>query len=49
MKIKSLIVFLALFLFSINMTGQTNVNREENVIVQMNYCINTLTNIIHNK
>lgn len=49
MKIKSLIVFLALFLFSINMTGQTHVNREENVIVQMNYCINTLTNIIHNK
>lgn len=49
MKIRGFVVFLALLIASINMTGQTNVNREENVIVQMNYCINTLTNIIHNK
>lgn len=49
MKIRYFVVLLALLLASINLAGQTNVNREENVIVQMNYCINTLTNIIHNK
>ena len=43
-------VFFLLFLASISVAAPNNKqSNDENVVVQMNYCINTLTNIIHNK
>ena len=36
-------------LFSANVFSANNNDNEENVIAQMNYCITSLTNIIHNK
>lgn len=34
---------------ALNANGQVKSDKDDNVVVQMNYCINTLTNIIHNK
>ena len=43
----------ALIAFSLSYTqvwGQSNsMTNDENVVAQMNYCINSLTNIVHNK
>ena len=49
MKYKSLITLILLLVMSLYVTAQEKTERDENVVVQMNYCINTLTNIIHNK
>ena len=42
-----------LIAFSLSYTqvwGQSNsMTNDENVVAQMNYCINSLTNIVHNK
>lgn len=49
MKLKCITAFLVLMYFSVNIHCQTKPSKDETVIVEMNYCINTLTNIIHNK
>lgn len=49
MKLRIIFILLALSAFSLYVSGQTKSEKDENVVVQMNYCINTLTNIIHNK
>lgn len=47
---KLIILFVAGFcLFSANAFSANKNDNEENVIAQMNYCITSLTNIIHNK
>lgn len=42
-------IIIATTFLSISIKAQNQANRDENVVVQMNYCINSLTNIIHNK
>ena len=49
MKERILVSIIAVFAITLNVKGQTRSEKDENVVVQMNYCINTLTNIIHNK
>lgn len=45
-----ILVFYALtFSVAFSQTSSTSNQEKENVIAQMNYCINSLTNIIHNK
>jgi len=47
-----LLSLVALCSASIVLFGQSNKQqqvKEENVVIQMNYCINSLTNIVHNK
>lgn len=49
MKFRNLITLLFVLVIAPNVKGQDNAGRDDNVVVQMNYCINALTNIIHNK
>lgn len=47
---RSFVVLSLLALTTVTVFSQTTTNvQKENVIAQMNYCINSLTNIIHNK
>ena len=49
MKERILVSILAVLSITLNVIGQTRSGKDDNVVVQMNYCINSLTNIIHNK
>lgn len=49
MKIRNLCAVLIVFALFANAEGQVKSSKDQDVIVEMNYCINTLTNIIHNK
>ena len=47
---RTFLMAFAFWIVNISVVGQNKVKpSEENVVVQMNYCINALTNIVHNK
>lgn len=49
MRVKLFFTILFFLVIALNAKGQVKSDKDDNVVVQMNYCINTLTNIIHNK
>ena len=49
MKLKCITSFLVLMCLSVNIYCLAKPSKDETVVIEMNYCINTLTNIIHNK